>query len=152
MWKRSKLQPAGHGMKAKVILWKSCTGILRAEVQSLDRSPLCISLFIKRLLITYTFYKARRVTYPQANMQQWRIQGRGPGGPPPLFFDQNEARRAKKIFWDTALPLSQGLDDRTPPLIWRSGSTTVQWKEKTKEAYFLINNWGHLLTYFRMSF
>ena len=25
---------------------------------------------------------------------QWRIQGRGPGGPgPPLFFDQNEARR-----------------------------------------------------------
>ena len=48
-------------------------------------------------------------------MQQWRIQGRGPGGPPPLFFDQNEARGAKKIFWDPALPLSQGLDDRTPP-------------------------------------
>ena len=40
---------------------------------------------------------------------QWQIQGRGPGGPtPPLFFDQNEAKEPKKIF----------------PLIWRSGSAT----------------------------
>ena len=30
---------------------------------------------------------------------QWRVQGRGPGGPPPLFLDQTEARRAKKSFW-----------------------------------------------------
>ena len=30
---------------------------------------------------------------------QWRIQGRGPGARPPLFFDQNEARRAKKHFF-----------------------------------------------------
>ena len=36
--------------------------------------------------------------------------------PPPPFFDQNEAQRAKKIFWgDRALPLSQDLDD-PPPL------------------------------------
>ena len=53
---------------------------------------------------------------------QWRIQGRGP---PPLFLDQTEARRAETIFlsahppppppylrvWMTGVPpLSQGLD------------------------------------------
>ena len=35
------------------------------------------------------------------------------GARPPLFFDQNEARRAEKIFWDTGPPLCEGLD---PPL------------------------------------
>ena len=40
-----------------------------------------------------------------------------PGEGPPLFLDQNEARRAeKKIFEAGHLPpLSQGLDDRPPP-------------------------------------
>ena len=50
---------------------------------------------------------------------QWRIQGRGPGGPgPPLFFDQNETRRAEKNFFGDRpppRPLSQGLDDRSRP-------------------------------------
>ena len=69
--------------------------------------------------------------------------GEKPGGPPLLIFDQNEARRAEKIFlgdrspppnlrvwmtaprpylrvWMTAPLLSQGLDDR-PPLISGSG-------------------------------
>ena len=46
---------------------------------------------------------------------QWWIQGRGPGvRPPPLFLDQTEAQRAKKIFLETAHPppplFSQGLD------------------------------------------
>ena len=46
-------------------------------------------------------------------LQQGRIQGRGP--PPPPFFDQNEAQRAKKNFGgDRALPLSQDLDDPPP--------------------------------------
>ena len=36
---------------------------------------------------------------------QWRIQGRGPGGRPP-----------KNFFGDRAPLLSQGLDDRPPPL------------------------------------
>ena len=45
---------------------------------------------------------------------QWRIQGRLSGGPVPLFFDQNEARRAEKKFFGHCPPppLSQGLDDR----------------------------------------
>ena len=39
---------------------------------------------------------------------------REPG--PPLFSDQNEARRTpQKFFLETAPPLSQGLDDRPPP-------------------------------------
>ena len=42
--------------------------------------------------------------------------GRGPGGRPPLFLDQNEARRAEKIFLEAA-PLSQGLDDWDPSLL-----------------------------------
>ena len=39
--------------------------------------------------------------------------GEGRGGP--LFLDQTEARRVEKNFLETAAPLSQGLDDRTPP-------------------------------------
>ena len=43
---------------------------------------------------------------------------RGPGGPPPLVLDQNEARRAEKKFFKAGppFPLSQGLDDRAPRL------------------------------------
>ena len=46
--------------------------------------------------------------------------GEGPGGPgPPLFFDQNEARRAVKKFLGDRHPppsLSQGFDDGPPNL------------------------------------
>ena len=46
--------------------------------------------------------------------------GAGPPPPPrpPISLDQTEATRAEKVFWENAtdLPLSQGLDDRTPPL------------------------------------
>ena len=36
----------------------------------------------------------------------------------PLFLDEKEARKAEKIFFKAGpLPLSQGLDDRPPPLI-----------------------------------
>ena len=35
---------------------------------------------------------------------------------PPLFLDQTEARRPKKIFLENTPPLSQGLDARPPPL------------------------------------
>ena len=47
--------------------------------------------------------------------KQWRIQGRGPGGPdPPLFLDQNEARRPEKWLPPSPPPsLCEGLD---PPL------------------------------------
>ena len=46
--------------------------------------------------------------------------GKGTGAPGlPLFFDQTEARRAKKLFLETAPHppfLSKGLDDRAPHL------------------------------------
>ena len=35
---------------------------------------------------------------------QCRIQGRGPGGPPPFLSDQSEARRAQKIIFKTGSP------------------------------------------------
>ena len=52
---------------------------------------------------------------------QWRLQGRGPGVPPALFLDQNEARRAgKNFFWDWAPPFLKvwmtGLPLPPPPL------------------------------------
>ena len=40
---------------------------------------------------------------------------RGAGSP--LFLDQTEAQRAKKISLETPSPLSQGLDDRAPPYL-----------------------------------
>ena len=60
---------------------------------------------------------------------QWRIQGRGPGPPPPsLFLDQTEPRRAEKNFFLRPGPLISGSRWPSPtlplpvPLIWRSGS------------------------------
>ena len=50
-------------------------------------------------------------------------QGEGPGGaaPPPLVLDQIEAQ----LFFETAPPLSKGLDDAPPaPFIWSSGSAS----------------------------
>ena len=41
---------------------------------------------------------------------QWRIQGRGPGGPLPLFLDQTKAVRSEKKFWENArIALPSGL-------------------------------------------
>ena len=48
---------------------------------------------------------------------QWRIQGKDPGGPPPLFLDQTEARRAENCLGRPDAPLSKGLDDRPPPYL-----------------------------------
>ena len=65
---------------------------------------------------------------------QWRIQGRGPGGPPPLFLDQTEARRAENCFWRPPPPLSKGLDDRTPTLS-QGLDLAWHWKHEHSVAY-----------------
>ena len=44
-------------------------------------------------------------------------RGGARGGGPPLFLDQTRARRPKKMCWETAPPLSKGLDDRPPPYL-----------------------------------
>ena len=49
---------------------------------------------------------------------QWRIQGWGPGGPPPLFLYKNKVLRSEKNFLANAPP-------PPPPPISRSGSGTV---------------------------
>ena len=36
--------------------------------------------------------------FPYMDRDQWRIRGRGPGGPLPLFLDQTEVRRVENKF------------------------------------------------------
>ena len=60
--------------------------------------------------------------------------------PPPLFLDQNEARRAEKIFFEACPhPLSQGLDDRAPPYVklWIRHWTVIGLKERERELMLL---------------
>ena len=53
-------------------------------------------------------------------------RGENRGGQAPLFLDQTEARRAEKYFFRDFPPsLFQALDDRPPPLIWRSASASA---------------------------
>ena len=81
---------------------------------------------------------AERVHGPSRSFIQWRIQGRGSGGPaPPLFLDQTKARRVEKNFWRPAPPLylrvwmiapppgflSQGLD---PALLFTTQTITIR--------------------------
>ena len=57
-----------------------------------------------------------------------RSRGDARGAWPPLFLDQNEARRAEKNIFETGpLPLISESGWPGPPLIWRSGSATVQY-------------------------
>ena len=48
-------------------------------------------------------YPSDGQTLLSCHQYQWGIQGRGLR-PPPLSFDQNEARRAEKIFWGDGPP------------------------------------------------
>ena len=60
---------------------------------------------------------AERVHGQSLSFIQWRIQGRGLGGPGlPLFLDQTETRRAEKNFFGyrPPPPPSKGLDDLEP--------------------------------------
>ena len=56
---------------------------------------------------------------------------------PPLFFDQNEARRAEKKFVETGPRLSQDMDDPSPPPIWRSGSATG-WMKPLQQHFYTV--------------
>ena len=54
---------------------------------------------------------------------------RARGDRPPLFLDQTEDQRVEKKFFETAAPpppLSQGLDDRPPPLYLKVRAPVVQ--------------------------
>ena len=55
----------------------------------------------------------------------WQIQGRGPGGPPPLVFRPNWGPRGRKSFFcdrPPPPPLSGGLD---APLVWTHDIITI---------------------------
>lgn len=73
--------------------------------------------------------KANKNKWITAFTLQWRIQGKGLGGPgPPLCEDQTEAVGPKNFF-GIPPPLSQGLDDRLssppPPLCLYVGFTLI---------------------------
>ena len=62
------------------------------------------------------------------------------GAGPPLFLDQNEARRAEKNFFEACPhPLSQGLDDRASPYVrvWIRHWTVMGLKERERELMLL---------------
>ena len=54
-----------------------------------------------------TVKKANYEMQDELNINQWRIQGRGPGEQLLLIFRINEARRAEKNFFGDSPPLSQ---------------------------------------------
>ena len=102
---------------------------LRKSTTKRVELPCCAGLAKKRQAVVSCEILLQKVESSSTfcNKTCTTVADPGPGGSPLLFLDQNEVRRAKKIFfWDRHPPLSQGLDDdRAPPLIWRSGSDTV---------------------------
>ena len=59
-------------------------------------------------------------------------RGEARGGPPHLIFRPNWSLKGRNSFFflKTGPPLSQGLDDCSPHLIWGSGSATGQQRER----------------------
>ena len=90
--------------------------------------------------------KRTRLDYQNNNFQWW-IQGRGPGGgrPPPLFLDENEARRAEKIFFEAGPPpyLRVWMTGPPPPPIWKSGSATDFVSAQLNVFLFLPSLYDH---------
>ena len=81
---------------------------------------------------------------------KWRIQGREPGGPPfPLFLEQNEARRAEKIFFeDRPSPLPQSLD-APPPHSPPSEGLDPPLQSNNRSQKFLLES-GRRIGFFRL--
>ena len=122
-WHRPSMRVARSGLWAPDIrlidlVWANCHQAKRPSSEttrylSNGLNGLCHALCylfkkVKLVFLSIEFHK-HSVADP----------GEGPGGPgPTLFLDQNEVRRAEKIFfWDRAPPpLSQSLDDRASPL------------------------------------
>ena len=82
---------------------------------------------------------------------KWRIQGRGPGGPPfPLFLEQNEARRAEKIFFeDRPSPLPPSLVAPPPPHSPPSEGLDPPLQSNNRSQKFLLES-GRRIGFFRL--
>ena len=76
--------------------------------------------------------------FPYMDRDQWRIRGRGPGGPLPLFLDQTEVRRAENKFWDRPPPPYLTVWMTGPPLLWRSVSASGDFSSQ-KSVLNLVN-------------
>ena len=74
-------------------------GISSTAVSRFKEWAMSLSVFNPSLRNLSTFYLVFCHCF-----EQWRIQERGPRGPPLFFLDQTEARRAEKIFLGVAPP------------------------------------------------
>ena len=104
---------------------------------------------------------------------QWRIQGRGQGEPgSPLIFKPNWGPKGRKKIFDTIpppppAPLSQGLDDRSPPYlkvwfrhcrllalpmlvykIWRVNCDKQNWKDEKMGQKLKKQRWVEVFQLF----
>ena len=70
------------------------------EIQRLQLPGSSSTVFAVNLILTYVIQiQFSQCLYISVFRNWCRIHGRGPGSPPPLFSDQNETRRAEKIFF-----------------------------------------------------
>ena len=93
----------------------SVRGELNYPTQGHHRSECPVHCLIRRFslkrgLLTLLFHVARQLDCENTRLLfsklaflgdhlvlRWRVQGRGPGSPPPLFLDQTETRRPKNF-------------------------------------------------------
>ena len=104
--------PGGNRNQDSKETWQTriCRGMLTCSVCVLiyPRRPRCLGL-IKKI-------QPQGRAWSTGQLNQWRIQGRGPGGPACLIFRPN----LKNVLETSPPPpLSQRLDDLNPvPLLW----------------------------------
>ena len=105
VWKKrlglSSPSPLGQPLRHHVrCVWRTCSSSV----------PLLLILY---RTVFYGGTKSFPVWDEHSLHKQWRIQGRGPGGPvpTPLIFRPNwDPKSQKNLFWRPPFPLSKGLD------------------------------------------
>ena len=76
---------------------------------------------------------------------QWRIQGKDPGGPPPLIFRPNWGSKGRKLFRETGPPPYLRVWMTAPHLISRSGSGMAQGNIALLYMSFMFPPCGNML-------
>ena len=95
--------------------WSKSKGGQAPRAHPLD-PPLSV-VAVKSVIAIRASTTHTTVTRATALSGGFRGGARVAGPPPPYFSTKMRPEGPKKIFLETAPPLSQGLDDRPPPLI-----------------------------------